>query len=214
MSKIWCGKTDWSQYSWILYNILYLFQHLQSTRMIFGRQGGYHRWISSIHLLVLGRPCYISVLCLLQNPALTAWLGHPACVQGLTCAPCKIQTPPFLACLVHPSWLQIYLYGVAPFLTQTPPFFAILVHPSWLQVFADARFAPCLIHTPSLMDWFVHPSWLQIFTLAPCLLQTPPVIQNKYLEQKKRGNTICVIFVFTSERYVVRVSSLKFCAFV
>ena len=149
----------------------------------------------SQYIFLLGRPCYISALCLLQNPALTAWLGHPACVQGLTCAPCKIQTPPFLACLVHPSWLQIYLYGVAPCLTQTPPFFAILVHPSWLQVFADARFAPCLIHTPSLMDWFVHPSWWQIFTLAPCPLQTPPVVYKIYVftAKEKRQYDMCYL---------------------
>ncbi len=34
--------------------------------------------------------------------------------------------------------------------------------------------APCLIQTPPCWTCLPHPSWLQRFTLAPCLIQTPP----------------------------------------
>ena len=54
---------------------------------------------------------------------------------------------------------------------QTPLFVAALVHPSWLH---RRLVAPCLLQTPPFTIAFLHPLWLQKLFGAPCLLQTPP----------------------------------------
>jgi len=109
--------------------------------------------------------------CVMQTPPFQALLVHPSWLYRFTFTPCVKQTPPLAACLAHPSWLQCFF--VAPCVVQTPPLLDPLAHPLWLQCFT---FAPCVTQTPPFLAPLAHPSWLQHFLVAPCALQMPPLL--------------------------------------
>ena len=103
---------------------------------------------------------YSKRLCTMPNSAPDGLIGATLMAATFHLHSMRRKLRPFLAPLVHPSWLQVRLFLFTPCEKQTPPLTAPFAHPLWLQLLA---FAPCEKQTPPSTSIRVHPTWLQQF---------------------------------------------------
>lgn len=111
-------------------------------------------------------------------------------------APCVQHTPPFRACLAHPS--RLHRFSFAPCVTQTPPLehtwyilrgciYSALCHVwhklpplehTWytLQRCIVLPLTMCDTNSPLLSLILTIYLWLHCFNFAPCVIQISPLI--------------------------------------